>query len=174
MKIASFTNLFAMSRGMIILALFLISAVGCTTRIDQAKFESLNRAAKAIQGSLATGASYLQFNELLQNFSTEVLIMQDKVKSAREKELLKSYSEALLIYKDSAALWREAISAREGCGGGGYISVNSAMMGILIKYDISPSYCDKGGATIPKDTFSEVFNLAEKPMSYAAKQYRDD
>jgi hypothetical protein len=172
---ANLATLQATWRRLVFVIVFLIFAVGCSAKIDQTKFDSIHRAAKALQGSLANGVSYLQFNQLLQTFSTEVLITQDKVSSEKEKELLAKYMEALGILKDGAALWSEVNSAKEGCGGYGYIAVNTAMLGILTKYDISPSYCDEGGATVRKDGLvHEIFSLADTPMSAAAKLFRGE
>lgn len=85
--------------------------MSCSSKIDQAKFENLYRTAKAIQGSIEVGVSYDKFTELLQSLSTELSIANDKAKSEKERELLKSYSEVLACYHESAIVWKNRIDS---------------------------------------------------------------
>ena len=57
-------------------------------KINQQSFEGTNRAAKAIESSIAVGVNYIKFQELLQNLATEISIATDKIKSPEEKQLL--------------------------------------------------------------------------------------
>ncbi len=66
--------------------------------------------AKAIEGSIEVGVNHQKFGELLQNFSTEISIANDKATSVEETELLNIYLELLDMYQDSHRLWNSKIS----------------------------------------------------------------
>jgi len=70
----------------------------------------LYHSAKAIEGSIEIGVNYRKFGELLQNFSTEISIANDKATTVEETELLNIYLEVLGIYQDSHRLWNSKIS----------------------------------------------------------------
>lgn len=91
-----------------LIAVFLCTmfVVGCQEKIDQKKFENLHRAAKTIQGSISVGVTYIQFNELLQKFATEISMAQDITKSELEKKMLLEYGKLLKIYRDSREVWK--------------------------------------------------------------------
>lgn len=74
--------------------------------VDSAKFESLYRSAKAVEGAQAVGVSYVRFGEFLQAFATEVSIARDKAASAEERRMVGAYADALATLQDSLALWR--------------------------------------------------------------------
>jgi len=73
---------------------------------DKKRFENVNRAAHAVKDSVKAGADIQQFENLLQELSAEILALKDKVKSEKEKELLKDYSNLLAIYYDGFTLWK--------------------------------------------------------------------
>jgi hypothetical protein len=77
--------------------------------VDKEKFRGIYRSAKAIEGAAVAGVSYLKFRELLQDLTTELLIVKDSVKDGPNVKLLKIYSDVLDIYKDSGTLWQEQI-----------------------------------------------------------------
>lgn len=75
------------------------------SKIDQSKFDDIYRNAKTIEGSIAVGIDYKDFQQLLQNLATQILIAKDKINSEEERKLLDSYSGALTMYLDSSELW---------------------------------------------------------------------
>ena len=104
-------------------------------KIDPVKFESVYRAAKAIQGSTEVGVPYQKFGELLQNFSTELSIANDKATSEEEKKLLEIYYDGLAMYKDSHSLWKVKIRASSNRVDG-KIEVPSYLKPVTEKYNI--------------------------------------
>ncbi len=111
--------------------------LGCAPKIDQKKYEDLNRAAKAIQGATVVGVSYQKFGELLQNLSTEISIANDKTKSDIEKELLKAYIDVLTMYHESATIWKHNIkSAKYDWIPSGQIPIERELQPIISKYSL--------------------------------------
>lgn len=80
-----------------------------TINVDQKKFEAINRAAKSMEASIMVGVNYLDFQKLIQDLATEILVANDKVSSQNEKTLLGIYSEVVAMYRDSAILWNHKI-----------------------------------------------------------------
>jgi hypothetical protein len=80
--------------------------VSCSRRVDQHKFESVYRAGKAIEGSLAVGVTYMKFTELVQSFATEVSVAKDKAANPAERQLVELYGEALTGCTDSLTVWK--------------------------------------------------------------------
>jgi cytochrome c2 len=162
----------------VLTALMVAFLIGCKAKIDQEKFDPLNRAGRAIQGALQSGVSYPRFTELLQAFSTEVLVAQDKVNSDVETELVKSYSDAFSIYSDSAELWRAFNSySLEGCYSG-HVALNSMTESIIDKYGIYASTCEgdygRPKRSVSKDAFKDIWRRAEAPMEAAGRLYRGE
>jgi hypothetical protein len=74
---------------------------------DGTKFEATYRAGKSMEGALANGVSYKDFDELLQAFASELLLTKDRVTTPPEQTLLERYTEVLTTYQDSRVLWKE-------------------------------------------------------------------
>ena len=68
-------------------------------------FDPVYRAAMELKSGQEVGMNRAKFGELLQKFSTEVSIANDKAESAAEQKIAEGYSQVLDIYKDAAALW---------------------------------------------------------------------
>ena len=84
-----------------------IFCFACTSHdFDKKKFENVNHAAHAVRDSVKAGADIQQFGNLLQELSAEISVLKDKVKSEKERELLKDYSDLLAIYRDGLTLWK--------------------------------------------------------------------
>lgn len=82
--------------------------------IDQAKFEGVYRAAKAIQGATASGVSYITFRQLLQGLTTELSIARDHGPfSERETALEGLFAAALRHYEISADFWKLKIDSSD-------------------------------------------------------------
>ena len=78
---------------------------GCSSRIDQARFEGVYRAGKALAGATDVGVVLLRYRELLATFASEVSIASDKANSKSEREMVRLYLDALRAYKDVETLW---------------------------------------------------------------------
>jgi len=87
------------------LCIILISGA-CSPKIDKNKFQNADRAARALQRSIGAGVKYQDFGELLQGLSDEVMVLEDTVKSKRERELADEYFSLLKMYEDGLLLWR--------------------------------------------------------------------
>lgn len=84
-----------------------IFCFACTSHdFDKKKFEGVNHTAQVIRDSVKAGADIQQFEGLLQKLSSEISVLKDMVKSERERELLKNYSNLLAIYRDGFTLWK--------------------------------------------------------------------
>jgi hypothetical protein len=92
-----------------VLALVLVS--GCAGKVDQAKFDGLYRAGKSLSGTLSVGLNIFRYRELVAVFSTEVSIAHDRAQSAKERELVQRYAEALVAFRDAESLWARTIKA---------------------------------------------------------------
>lgn len=91
---------------LLLAVLLLAGACSSEQEINRGKFKKLSEAAQAVKTSIAAGASYQQFSELLQNLSAEITALRDKATSKKEKEVLKEYSTLLGIYQDGHMLWK--------------------------------------------------------------------
>lgn len=76
--------------------------------LDQAKFEPLYRAGKAVEGSLAVGMNALRMSELEQALSTEIAVANDRAKTEHEKDLVLAYTAALVVLHDATTFWKES------------------------------------------------------------------
>jgi hypothetical protein len=107
----------------------------CSPKVDKNRFQNANRAARALQRSIAADVKYKDFGELMQSFSDEVTVLEDTVKSKREKELADEYFSLLKMYEDGLLLWRYQ---REFSGHDfvpkGRIYVGQDLEPIVIKY----------------------------------------
>ena len=95
------------------LALAFVTSFACKTGPSQEeqrveRFRSLYRSARSVEGAIAVGVSYVKFGEILQVFATELLIAKDAAKDDSDRALVAAYAEVLDVYKDSAAIWKQA------------------------------------------------------------------
>lgn len=73
--------------------------------IEKNKFEGVYRAAKTIASAANVGVNFMKFNELLQNFETELSILKDKKLTGEEEKISELYGQASKMYEDSLTLW---------------------------------------------------------------------
>jgi len=93
--------------GIIIVGLCaVLLCASCSSKIDKDKFRDANHTVIAIQRSLAADVTFQDFSELLQRFSDRITVLQDTVKSKRERELVQEYVELLEMYQDGFLLWK--------------------------------------------------------------------
>ena len=142
---------------------------GCSG-IDKNKFNDLNRSAKAIEGAVAVGVDHPKFADLLQNFSTEIAIVRDKVKSEKEAQLLAAYAGALDAYRDSAALWALELAGDEADRAANVIQVPQDLVSSLSKYAIPGlNVPDANGLiVIENDSIQLLWALAKEKLNQAA------
>lgn len=154
------------------------NAVAATkaTKIEQKKYENLYRATKAIDGATAVGVNYQKFCELLQNLSTEISIANDIAQSSTEKKLIKSYSEVLTIFQESAELWKYKIKVSQyEWMPRGQIYVDPEIYPIVEKYSFPmESHQTYGGSfsTIPEKSIQILWNKAQEQLEQTIKIYR--
>jgi hypothetical protein len=85
-------------------AVFLCAS--CSPKIDKNKFRDADHTAGALQRSLAADVTFHDFSELLQRFSDRITVLENAVKSKRERELVHEYVELLKMYQDGFLLWK--------------------------------------------------------------------
>jgi len=94
----------------IFFALLLIIFVGgaCAPEpvIHKKKFAGVNLTAHTVKTAVNGAASYQEVNALLQRLSAELMTLEDKDSTPREKDLLRHYAELLAIYQDGLLLWK--------------------------------------------------------------------
>ncbi len=143
---------------------------GCSQEIDKKKFENVDHAARSVKRSLAAGAIYGRFGDLLQELSTEITALNGKVKRGKEQQLLKEYSELLTIYRDGLILWKYRIEAtRYDFIPRGLIYVGQDVEPIVEKYRI-PTESHTYGPThqswksIPGDSLQTIWMNANSEL----------
>jgi hypothetical protein len=85
---------------------FLNAACSSEQGINKSKFARLNEAAHSIKASIASGESYRQISDRVQQLNAEITESKDRVTTKEEKDLLEAYSDLLGIYKDGLLLWK--------------------------------------------------------------------
>ncbi len=94
----------------LIAALALSSCATQTQPKLRPELSGVYNSARAIEGALAVGVSYIELENLIRKFSTEMLLARDEAKfdPAANKDLspvLSKYADLLMMYKDSATVW---------------------------------------------------------------------
>ena len=74
---------------------------------DVTKFETADRAGKALEQAITAGVSYKDFEGRVEAFANELMVAKDRVATPPEQALFDSYTEVLTTYQDSRALWKE-------------------------------------------------------------------
>lgn len=101
--------------------------------VHKAKMEPAYLAAKAIGGSTSVGVNYAKFQELLQQFQTQLSIVADKRPTSAERAILDHYATSTAIYVDSLALWKLQITE------GSYLSDYGPASVLKAKYSLPVS-----------------------------------
>ena len=120
------------------------------------------------------GVSQKEFEELLQAFSTEILIVQPRVSGPREQGLLARYSEVLATYEDSLRLWREAVAqaTRSGfsadrAGPPPSIRVENDVVAIVQRHGLPTAQAADGSGFIPRESVSFLWTKARARFAEA-------
>ncbi len=118
-----------------ILSLFIFCFACTAYEFDKKKFENVNHAAQAVRDSVKAGANIRHLDDLLQKLSSEIAALKDRVKSEKEVDLLKDYSNLLAIYRDGLILWKYKTEfTRYGFVPKGLIYVGQDVESIVEKY----------------------------------------
>lgn len=83
---------------------------GDKAKVNLAIFDPAHRAVTELRAAQEVGMKREKFQELLQQFSTEVIIATEKAQSPTEKKIADGYRQVLEIYKDSAKIWDVKVS----------------------------------------------------------------
>ncbi len=78
---------------------------GPVPKIRPGLFDPVTRSAKAIEGSARVGLDLDRFRGLLQEFSTELEVVEEKLRTDEERSVFNEYLSALNIYRDSLPIW---------------------------------------------------------------------
>ena len=85
----------------ILVAAMLTPLVACGAH----KFESVYRAAQAVQSAVDTSAGFARYNESVLAFNTELTRFHEQAADQQEAALLNLYGEALVPYTHALTLW---------------------------------------------------------------------
>jgi hypothetical protein len=92
-----------------ITAVAIVAIAASAHAIDQPKFESLHRAAKAMEAAATGDVSYERLSELARTFAEELVATKDHAQTDEERALLMLYAQAGLAYGDSLAFLGQRI-----------------------------------------------------------------
>ena len=121
----------------ICLAVALAWCAGCSSGVDRKKFEGPRKAAQAVMASIDSLDDYEKFSRVFDAFANEVLMLRDKVSSAREKELLQNYTDLLVTYQDGLQLWEYKVeSTRYSWIPEGVIYLEPKIKALALKYQL--------------------------------------
>ena len=142
-----------------------IYVVSCTRfqTVDEKKFESPDRAVKAIQAATSVGVNFVRFGELVINFATEINVLADKTTTPQEKELSLRYLKILEIYKDSYTIWHAYIL--QGSPAHQRVEVRDTLQPVVDRYGFAT---EKGTGiydfwkTISFSEMQSLWNMASK------------
>ena len=155
----------------LILLSFTLASCNNLSQINQtnkAKFTSVYRAAKEIEGAAKVGVSYNDLTRLTQEFSSEIAIVKDKVSKDEDRNILAMYEAALECYEDSLTLWNKIIEYKLNEGGEGAPAIIDTLRPLLIKYDIQLQYDNNSSITvIPKSALGSIWAEAVKKTNEA-------
>ncbi len=124
----------------ILLSAIVLSGLGCVSEpgIDKGKFSELNRTARNLTTSLASGKPCDVPETLLQRIASGTAALKDKSTSKGERDVIKAYSNLLTTYQDGLLLcnYRNHLSQFEFVPKG-RIYVSQELDPLVQKYDLS-------------------------------------
>jgi hypothetical protein len=80
------------------------------SELNLAIFDPVHRLVAELRAGQDIGVNREKFQGLLQQFSTELILVAEKAESPAERRITEAYRQVLEIYKDSAAIWDVKIS----------------------------------------------------------------
>ncbi|MDP2924202.1 MAG: hypothetical protein Q8O30_10870 [Candidatus Omnitrophota bacterium] len=150
------------------------------TNIKKNKFEGVYRAAKTIVSAVNVGVNFMKFNELVQNFETELSILKDKKLTGAEERISELYDQASKMYEDSLALWDAMI--RHNVDKPGHMTgtdkrILLALLPMLAKYGIEvkteETFSERWGKStiyfLPKNSLQLIWSKAQEEIDQANK-----
>ncbi len=154
----------------VIILLATIALAGCSSKVDQSKFENLYRAGKNVEGALDVGVNLLRYRELVQSFSTEVSIANDRAGGSSERELVKTYNTALAAFKDAETLWGKKLNAQDGT----LTCTDAEVRRVAGDYPISGTGSGSGFTFKIDDAVQTIWRQARGNLSQATTLYRGE
>lgn len=152
-----------------------------TPAITHATFEPVYRSAKALQGALTAGVSYVKFGELLQGFSTEIGIAKDHTLTQADKTLLDLYEQAFTDYEASATLWTLKNKASDDMWKGEIPvtfrgKTDPAITAIIKRYELQPidrvvALTHANYAALPSTSIQQIWSAADAKLEKATAIY---
>ena len=124
----------------ILLSAIVLSGLGCVSEpgIDKGKFSELNKTARDLTNSLASGKPCDVPETLLQRLASGTAALKDKSTSKGESDVIKAYSNLLTTYQDGLLLcsYRNHLSQFKFVPKG-RIYVSQELDPLVQKYDLS-------------------------------------
>ena len=155
---------------MLVAVVFLILSCSSEPGIDKGKFTEVDRAARTVRASLASAASYQESRGLAEKLSAEIAGLKDRVRSTREKDLLKAYSDLLQIYDDGLLLWKYKLEFSSfDFVPAGRIYVGQDVEPIVLKYHFTTEThvyqpTRKNWKSIPEDSIRIIWSNADSQL----------
>ncbi len=160
-----------MTSRVIFFLLVILSFFSCSERFDPKKFDQVRKTAEAVNVSAKAGADYVECSALVERLAAEISALNQKMESAKERAILKRYSELLSIYREGLLLWRFKIEARHyKFIPAGIIYVGQEVEPLVEKYKFevkSHVYAPTGQVwkSIPENSISTVWTNADSQMA---------
>lgn len=149
-----------------------ILIISCSPIIDNNKFANLYRAAKSIEAAISIGVNYSVYSDLLQKYSTELLIIKRENMTPEELKLFNLHKDALVIFLDAQKIWAKKIESPKYK----WIPENNifplvGITSIIAKYNIKideiKDSTGKKWATISSDSIQFLWSKAESKIAEA-------
>lgn len=121
-----------------------------------------------IDSAAAVGVTYIKFGEMIQGFAAEISIASDLANNLKEESLVRIYSEALAIYRDSLQLWKASMDSPIDDA-----ILYSALGWSSVKYGLHPiEHHERAGIMVlPEDSFRYLWSIASEKISQANSIY---
>ena len=87
------------------------SSLGCSSGVDQRKFDGALKAAQGVQHAIENLDDYEKFGKMFDAFANEVITLRDRVANEKEKQLLNKYADLLMTYQDGYQLWEYKVES---------------------------------------------------------------
>jgi hypothetical protein len=93
------------------LLLAVLMTWGCSSGVDHAGFDTLNRAALTVREQVGVGVNLVQYRTLIGSYSTELALAAEKAANQPEHQFVALHGQALRAYRDALTVWEAKIEA---------------------------------------------------------------
>jgi hypothetical protein len=99
----------------VVAAVFLMVSAACTgtveepARIEQTKYEQLQRAGRELRENVNQGVTLMVYRELVGKYATEVSLAADKAESEMERGFVAQHQKALEAFRAVLTLWNKQL-----------------------------------------------------------------